>query len=72
MPSMHLCIVHKKFEGYRNSLDKKRQEVFDWRVFEVAGMREETLVNHPRHTEAMLMNILIEMEMRLQKLEKKI
>ena len=34
-------------------------------------MREETLVNHPDHTEAMLMNILIEMEMRLQKLEKR-
>ena len=69
MPSMHLCIVHKKFEGYRNSLDKKRQEVFDWLVFEVAGMRDETLVNHPDHTEAALMNILIEQEMRLRKLE---
>ena len=70
MPSMHLYMVHKKFEGYRNSLDKKRQEVFDWLVFEVAGMREETLVMHHDHTEAMLMNILVEMEMRLQKLEK--
>ncbi len=47
----------------------KRQEVFDWQVFEVAGMREETLVMHHDHTEAMLMNILIEMEMRLRKLE---
>jgi hypothetical protein len=72
MPSMHLCIVHKKFEGYRNSLDKKRQEVFDWLIFAVAGMREECLVNHPRHTEAMMMNIMIEHELRLQKLEKKI
>ncbi len=69
MPSMHLYMVHKLFEGYRNSLDKKRQEVFDWLVFEVAGMREETLVMHHDHTEAMLMNILVEMEIRLQKLE---
>ena len=52
MPSMHLYIVHKKFEGYRNSLDKKRQKVFDWLVFEVAGMREETLVMHHDHPEA--------------------
>jgi hypothetical protein len=71
MPSMHLCIVHKKFEGYRNSLDRKHQEIFDWLVFEVAGMREETLVMHPDHTEAMLMNIMIKMEMRLRKLENK-
>jgi hypothetical protein len=72
MSSMHLYMVHKKFEGYSNSLDKKRQEVFDCLVFEVAGMREETLVMHPDHTEAMMMNILIEMEMRLQKLENKL
>ncbi len=32
-------------------------------------MREETLVMHHDHPEAMLMNILVEMEMRLQKLE---
>jgi hypothetical protein len=71
MPGMHLYMVHKKFEGYRNSLDKRRQEVFDWLVFEVAGMREGTLVNHPDHTEAMLMNFLVEMEMQLRKLENK-
>jgi hypothetical protein len=52
MPSMHLCIVFKRFEGYRNGLDKKRQEVFDWLVFEVAGMREETLVNYRNHNSA--------------------
>ncbi len=69
MPSMHLYMVHKKFEGFRNGLDKKQQDVFDWLVFEVAGMREETLVMHHDHTEAMLMNILVEMEMRLQRLE---
>jgi hypothetical protein len=28
MPGMHLYIVHKKFEGYRNSLDEKRQKFF--------------------------------------------
>jgi hypothetical protein len=39
MPSRHLYMVHKRFEGYRNSLDKKRQAVFDWLVFEVAGRR---------------------------------
>jgi BarA-like signal transduction histidine kinase len=60
-------MVHKKFEGYRNSLDETRQEVFDWLVFEVAGMFEETLFNHHDRTEAMLMNILVEMEMRLRK-----
>jgi uncharacterized membrane protein len=65
MPSMHLYRVHKKFEGYQNGLDKKRKEVFDWLVFEVAGMREETLVNHHDHTGTMLMNILIVMEMGL-------
>jgi len=65
---MHLYMVHKKFAGFRNGLDKRRQEVFDWLVYEVAGMREETLVNHPDHREAM-MNVLVEMEMRLQKLE---
>ncbi len=69
MPSMHRYMVHKKFEGYRNSLDKERREVFDWLIFEVAGIREETLVNRPDPTEVMLMNILIEMEMRLRKLE---
>jgi hypothetical protein len=31
---------------HRNSLDRKQREVFDWLVFEVAGMREETLVMH--------------------------
>jgi hypothetical protein len=67
MPIMHLYIAHKKFEGYRNSLDKKRQEVFEWLVFEVAGMREETMVIHHDHTEAMLLNILVETEMRLRK-----
>jgi hypothetical protein len=44
-------MVHKKFEGYRNGLDKRRQEVFDWLVFEMAGMREETMANHPDHKE---------------------
>jgi hypothetical protein len=38
----------------------------------VAGMREETLVMHPDRTEAMLMNILIEHEMRLRALETKL
>jgi hypothetical protein len=48
MPSMHLCIVHKKFAGFSNGLDKKRQEVFDWLVFEVAwsgaSMRSKIVV----------------------------
>ncbi|MGA9139739.1 MAG: hypothetical protein WBZ29_05920 [Methanocella sp.] len=47
----------------------KRHEVFDWLVFDVAGMGGETLVTHHDHTEAMHMNIQVEMEMRLQKLE---
>jgi hypothetical protein len=37
----------------------------------LAGMPEERLVMHPDHKEAMLMNVLVEMEMRLQKLEYK-
>jgi uncharacterized protein YehS (DUF1456 family) len=72
MPSMHLYHVHKSFEGFRNCLDKTQCEVFDWLIFEVAGMREETLVMHPDHNEAAMMNILIEMELRLRKLERKI
>lgn len=72
MPSYHMYHVAKRFEGYRNSLDKERREVFDYLLFELAGRREETLVNHPDHTEAALMNILIEMEMRLKELEKEL
>lgn len=65
---MHPYMVHKKCESYRNSLDKNRQEVFDWLIFEVARMREETPVMHNDHTEAMLMNILVERDIRLRKL----
>jgi hypothetical protein len=66
---LHLYMVHKKIEGCRNSLDKKRRAVCDWLIIEVAGMCEETPVMHHNHTEAMIMNILIEMEMRLKNLE---
>jgi hypothetical protein len=40
-------------------------------MFELAGRREETLVMHPNHTEAAMMNALIEMEMRIEALERK-
>ncbi|WP_424359759.1 hypothetical protein [Methanocella sp. MCL-LM] len=63
-------MIAKKFEDYRQTLDKKRWEVFNYLLFELAGRREETLVNHPNHTEATIMNILIEQEMRIQELEK--
>ena len=63
--------VSKRFDNYRLALDKKRREVFDYILFELAGRREETLVMHPNHTEAALMNALIEMEMRIEALEKK-
>jgi hypothetical protein len=63
--------VASRFDNYRYALDKKRREVFDYIMFELAGRREETLVMHPNHTEAALMNALIEMEMRIEALEKK-
>ncbi len=69
MPSLHLARVAARFDGYRSALDKKQRDSFDYLVYELAGRREETLVSHPDHTEAMLMNILMEMEIRLQKLE---
>jgi hypothetical protein len=65
--------VAKAFEGYRNNLDKERQNVFDYLLFELAGRREENLVNHSgRYTEAALMNILVEQELRIRKLEAKL
>jgi hypothetical protein len=71
MPSLHLARVGDKFKNYRSTLDKNRREVFDYIIYELAGRREETLVMHPNHTEAVLMNILIEMELRLKELEKR-
>ncbi|BAI60693.1 conserved hypothetical protein [Methanocella paludicola SANAE] len=68
---MHLMMVAKRFDNYRLALDRKRREVFDYIMFELAGRREETLVMHPNHTEAALMNAMIEMEMRIEALEKK-
>jgi hypothetical protein len=53
------------------TLDKKRREVFDHILFELAGRREETLVNHADQSEAAMMNVLIEMELRLRALEAK-
>lgn len=69
MPSLHLARVAARFQGYRNMLDKKRRDTFDHIIYELAGRREETLVSHPNHTEAVLMNVLIEMETRIEKLE---
>ncbi len=71
MPSLHLMKVASRFDNYRYALDKKRREVFDYIMFELAGRREETLVMHPNHTEAALMNAMIEMEMRIEALEEK-
>ncbi len=70
MPSLHLMKVAQRFDNYRYAPDKKRREVFDHIMFELAGRREETLTMHPNHTEAALMNALIEMEMRLEALER--
>jgi hypothetical protein len=69
MPSLHLARVAARFEGYRNTLDKRQRAVFDHLIYELAGRREETLVSHPNHTEAAIMNILVEMELKLEKLE---
>jgi hypothetical protein len=70
MPGLKLLKMASKWEGYRMTLDKGRREIFDHLIYELAGRREETLVNHPDNTEAVLMNILIEMEMRMRKLER--
>lgn len=72
MPSMHLTMVAKRFDGYRNALEKKRKEVFDHLLYELAGRREETLVCHPQHTEAVIMNILIEQQMMIEEIQRKI
>ncbi|CAJ37774.1 hypothetical protein RCIX2733 [Methanocella arvoryzae MRE50] len=69
---MSLMKAHKRWEGYRQTLDKKRREIFDYIFFELAGRREETLVNHPDQSEAAMMNAMIEMEMRLRELESKV
>ncbi|WP_424359843.1 hypothetical protein [Methanocella sp. MCL-LM] len=69
MPGLNLMKVHKRWDGYRQTLDKKRREVFDYIFFELAGRREETLVNHPDQSEAAIMNAMIEMELRLRVLE---
>ena len=69
MPSLHLARVATRFDGYRNALDKNRRDTFDYILYELAGRREETLVSHPNHTEAAMMNILIELELRLRHLE---
>ncbi|OPY25310.1 MAG: hypothetical protein A4E28_03172 [Methanocella sp. PtaU1.Bin125] len=64
--------VAKRWEGYRLTLDKRRREVFDFIMYELAGRREETLVNHVDPSEAALMNALIEMELRLREVESKV
>lgn len=70
---MQLMNVAKKFEGYRFTLDKKRREIFDHLIYELAGRREEALVNHASsHSEAAIMNILIEQEIRLQAIESRL
>ncbi|MCD1295270.1 hypothetical protein CUJ83_09690 [Methanocella sp. CWC-04] len=70
MPGLKLMKAASKWEGYRMTLDKGRREIFDYLLYELAGRREETLVNHPNNTEAAMMNILIEMEMRIRELER--
>lgn len=69
MPGLSLMRVAKRWEGYRMTLDKRRRDVFDYILYELAGRREETLVNHADPSEAALMNALIEMELRLREVE---
>jgi predicted component of type VI protein secretion system len=64
--------VAKRWEGYRMTLDRKRRDVFDHLLYEMAGRREETLVNHPDQNEAAMMNMLIEMELRLREVESRV
>jgi len=70
MPGMHLMMVAKRFENYRLALDKNGAR-FSTISCRAGRRREETLVMHPNHTEAALMNAMIEMEMRIEALEKK-
>lgn len=70
MPSYHLMGVAEQFRGYRASLDKAGRELFDNLIYELAGRREETVVMHSDHTEAVMMNILVQMEMRVTELER--
>lgn len=71
MPGLNLMKLASRWDGYRLTLDKKRREVFDFLFYELAGRREETLVNHPDHMHAVMMNIMIEMELRIRELEEK-
>ena len=72
MPGLSLLRVARRWEGYRMTLDKKRREVFDHILYELAGRREETLVNHADPSEAAVMNVLIELELRLREIEQRI
>ncbi len=72
MPGLSLMRVAKRWEGYRMTLDRRRREVFDFILYELAGRREETLVNHADGSEAAMMNALIEMELRLREVESKL
>ena len=72
MPGLCLMRVAKRWEGYRMTLDKRRREVFDYLLYELAGRREEALVNHPDQSEAAMMNVLVEMELRLREVESRI
>lgn len=47
LPGLSLMKTHKRWEGYRQTLDKKRGEIFGNILFELAGRREAMLVNHP-------------------------
>lgn len=72
MPGLSLMRVAKRWDGYRMTLDKRRREVFDYILYELAGRREEALVNHADPSEAAMMNVLIEMELRLREVESKL
>ena len=72
MPGLSLMRVASRWKGYRMTLDRKRRETFDYILFELAGRREETLVNHVDPSEAAMMNALIEMELRLREVESKV
>ncbi len=72
MPGLSLMRVAKRWEGYRLTLDRRRREVFDYILYELAGRREETLVNHADQSEAAMMNAMIEMELRLREVESRV
>lgn len=60
--------VYSKFEQYRFSLPKKHKEIFD-RIIRKTAENEQTLTTMPEVYVVVVMNQLVDMEERLERLE---